>query len=117
MSMTSTSGTAVFPELSAEASTRPDRDARVLRASHWLVLSVWCGLVAGTLEVVTIVTRKSLVDLNHFYWISRHFVWLIPLTNMGVFLAIGAVLALLVLCCPRRGSEPAALLLCALTVL
>src|SRR5262249_51765182 len=51
------------------------------------------------------------------YWISRHFVWLIPLTNLGIFLAVGVVLALLVLCWPRLGSGPAARLLCALALL
>jgi arylsulfatase A-like enzyme len=115
--MTDTSQTAVFPEIRAEASPRMVRVPAGLRPYHWLVLSVWCGLVAGPIEVGTIVVRKSLVDLNQFYWISRHFVWLIPLTNLGVFLAVGVVLALLVLCWPRIGIGPAARLLCASALL
>ena len=63
-----------------------------LRAYHLLVLSLWCGLVAGPLEVGAIVLRKHLFDLNQFYWMSRHFVWLIPLTNLLIFLALGLVL-------------------------
>jgi len=54
-----------------------------------LLLSAWCGLVAGLLEVGTIVLRKQVFDPDHFYNMSRHFVWLIPLTNLGVFLALG----------------------------
>ena len=87
-----------------------------LRPHHWLVLSVWCGLVAGPIEVGTIVVRKSLVDLNQFYWMSHHFVWLIPLTNLGIFLIVGVVLMLLALCWPRLGIGPAARLLCALAL-
>ena len=36
-----------------------------------------------------IVLRKHTFDLNQFYWMSRHFVWLIPLTNLLIFLALG----------------------------
>ena len=93
--MTDTDQTAVFPEIGAPAATRAVHEPKVLRPRHWLVLSVWCGLVAGLMEVAAIVARKSFVDLNQFYWMSRHFVWLIPLTNVGIFLAVGVVLALL----------------------
>lgn len=115
--MTDTGQTVVFPENSAEASTRIVLGPQGLRPHHWLVLSVWCGLVAGPIEVGAIVVRKSLVDLNQFYWVSRHFVWLIPLTNLGIFLAVGVVLALLVVCRPRLGIGPPARLLCALALL
>jgi hypothetical protein len=84
---------------------------------HWLFLALWCGLVAGPLEVAAIVVRKRLVDLNQFYWMSRHFVWLIPLTNLLIFLACGLVLAVLALGWPRRGPWLAARLLGALTLL
>jgi arylsulfatase A-like enzyme len=115
--MTDTGQTVVFSENSAEASTRIVLGPQGLRPHHWLVLSVWCGLVAGPIEVGAIVVRKSLFDLNQFYWVSRHFVWLIPLTNLGIFLAVGVVLSLLVLCWPRLGIGPAARLLCTLTLL
>ena len=68
-----------------------------------LILSAWCGLVSGLLEVGTIVVRKHTFDPNHLYGMSRHFVWLIPLINLCVFLALGIVLKLLVLAWPRRG--------------
>jgi arylsulfatase A-like enzyme len=87
-----------------------------MRVHHFLVLSVWCGLVSGPLEVGTIVVRKHTVDLNHFYWMSRHFVWMIPLTNFLIFLVAGAGLVLLALCLPGRGSWLGTRWLCALTL-
>jgi arylsulfatase A-like enzyme len=88
-----------------------------MRPHHFLVLSVWCGLVCGPLEVGAIVVRKHTVDLNHFYWMSRHFVWLVPLTNLLIFLILGVLLALLALCWPVRGSWLGERLLCGLTLL
>jgi arylsulfatase A-like enzyme len=69
-----------------------------------LVLSAWCGLVSGLLEVGTIVVRKRTIDPNHLYQMSRHFVWLIPLANLCLFLSLGVVLQLLLLAWPRRVS-------------
>jgi arylsulfatase A-like enzyme len=83
---------------------------------HLLFLSLWCGLVAGPLEVGAMVLRKHAVDFNQFYWMSRHFVWLIPLSNLLMFLALGLA------CWPvavgsRRSRRLAARLFCALTLL
>ena len=47
--------------------------------------------------------RKHTFDLNQFYWMSRHFVWLIPLTNLLIFLSLGLGLAVLSHFWPRRG--------------
>jgi arylsulfatase A-like enzyme len=80
-------------------------------------LSLWCGLVAGPLEVGAIVLRKHTMDVIRFYWMSRHFVWLIPLTNLLIFLALGLALAPVTLVWPRRGGGLSARLLCALTLL
>jgi hypothetical protein len=65
-------------------------------------LSVWCGLVAGLLEVGTIVLRKTFFDANHLYGISRHFVWLIPVANLGIVLALGLLGWVASLASPRR---------------
>lgn len=54
-----------------------------------LVLSAWSGLVAGLLEVSTIVIRKEMFDANQLYGMSRHFIWLIAVTNRGAFLIMG----------------------------
>ena len=47
-----------------------------------LVIASWCGLVSGLLEVATLIVRKQAFDFNQLYWMSRHFVWLIPLINL-----------------------------------
>ena len=67
------------------------------------MLSAWCGLVSGLLEVGVTILRKRTFDFNHLYWMSRHFVWLIPLVNLAIFLVLGMVLSVLVLCWRRRG--------------
>src|ERR1700678_2630805 len=66
----------------------------------FLLLSIWCGLVSGLLEVGITVARKQTVDLNQLYWRSRHFIWLVPLTNFVIFLILGVALSLLVRWCP-----------------
>ena len=53
-----------------------------------VILSAWCGLLAGLLEVATMVVRKQVFDPDQFYRMSRHFVWLIPLSN-SVFSLLG----------------------------
>jgi arylsulfatase A-like enzyme len=82
-----------------------------------LVLSVWCGLVSGLLEVGTIIVRKRMFDPNHLYEMSRHFVWLIPLANLCIFLALGVILKLLLFAWPPRVNWLAPRLVCALTLL
>jgi arylsulfatase A-like enzyme len=82
-----------------------------------LLLSAWCGLVAGLLEVGTIVLRKRVFDSDHLYQMSRHFVWLIPLSNLGVFLALGLFGCGVILVWPRAGRWLFNRGLCALTLL
>ncbi len=82
-----------------------------------LIVSVWCGLVSGLLEVGTIVVRKRTFDPNQLYEMSRHFVWLIPLTNLCLFLALGVTLKLLARAWPRRVDWLAPRLLASLTLL
>jgi arylsulfatase A-like enzyme len=81
------------------------------------MLSAWCGLVSGLLEVGAIILRKQALDVNRLYWMSRHFVWLIPLINLLIFLILGLVLSVLVWRWEGRGHWLAIRLLCALTVL
>lgn len=57
--------------------------------------SVWAGLTAGTFEVLIVIVRKQFVDWNQLYWMTRHFVWLVPLTNLILFTALGLLLALI----------------------
>jgi arylsulfatase A-like enzyme len=83
--------------IGAPASNRP------LGIFSILVLSAWCGLIAGLLEVGTIVLRKHLVDPNRLSKMSRHFVWLIPVSNVGVFMTLGALACAIALLWPGRG--------------
>jgi len=95
--------TDVFEEAGTVASPSRDLAASRLGPLAFLILSAWCGLVSGLLEVAATVLRKQAFDLNHFYWMSRHFIWLVPLTNLVIFLLLGLVLSLLVVRRRRRG--------------
>ncbi len=68
-----------------------------------LLLSGWCGLVAGLLEVAAIVVRKQVFDTDRFLRMSRHFVWLVPVSNVAVFLTLGFLGCGIILVWPRRG--------------
>ncbi len=95
----------------------PDPAANRLGLVSLLCLSAWCGLVAGLFEVGTIVLRKQVFDPNQLYAMSRYFVWLIPVTNLCLFLALGCFGCIASLAWPRRGRWVVARLLCALTFL
>ena len=82
-----------------------------------LGLSAWCGVVSGLLEVGTIVLRKHTFDPSRLYGMSWHFRWVIPLTNLCLFLGLGVVLCAVTSVWPRRGSWLAVRLLCALLLL
>jgi arylsulfatase A-like enzyme len=82
-----------------------------------VALAAWCGLVSGLLEVGTIILRKNTYDFNHLYGMSRHFVWLVPLANLAIFLVAGMILSALGSCWRRRGGWVATRLLGALALL
>ncbi len=102
-----------------EVSSAPDSGLAPERVKPFpvLVASAWCGLVSGLLEVATVVVRKHTFDPNHLYEMTRHFVWLIPLTNICLFMAVGVVLKVLMLLRPRPFAWVAPRLLCAMTLL
>ncbi len=97
------SQTAVSDKLRTVGSLAPAPAVARLTFLWCLVVSAWCGLVAGLLEVGAIVLRKELFDADHLYKMSRHFIWLIPLSNLCVFLVLGLVGYVLVLVWPSRG--------------
>ncbi len=97
------SRTAVFKEAKTIGSSTADLGPNRLGFISLLLLSSWCGLAAGLLEVGTIVVRKQVFDSDHLYRISRHFVWVIPLTYFGVFLALGLLGCGVILVWPIRG--------------
>jgi arylsulfatase A-like enzyme len=56
-----------------------------------LLLAAWCGLAAGWLEVGTRVLLKHFT--GRMSMLTRQFVWLVPLSNLLLFLVAGLFLA------------------------
>ena len=55
----------------------------------------WCsrrgaGWPAGELEVAARVVNRALGSTHRLYMMTRHFVWLVPLIDLVLFLGIGA---------------------------
>ena len=69
-----------------------------------LILAAWSGLAAGLLEVGTRILCRWIYPTNRLYQVSRHFVWLAPLTYLVLFLAMGLVLAAITRLWPHRGG-------------
>ncbi len=109
------SGTVSVEDVAKAGSTATDPGAGALGLISVLVLTSWCGLVAGLLEVAAIVVRKSF-DPNRFSLMSRHFVWLIPVTNLLIFVMLGFVGWLAIWAWPHRGRWLLGRGLCALTI-
>jgi arylsulfatase A-like enzyme len=111
------SRTAVVTKAGTVGSSIPDLAINRLGILSLLLLSAWCGLVAGVLEAGTIVLRKQVFDPDHLYKMSRHFVWLIPLSNLCVFLTLGLLGCGVILVWPRHGRWLFTRVLCAIAVL
>jgi Sulfatase len=111
------SRTAGDNEAESDRSTPKDLMASRPRIISLLGLSAWCGLVAGLLEVGTIVLSKQVFDSDQLYRKSRHFVWMIPVTNLCIFLALGLGGCGIVLAWRRRGRWFFTRLLGAITLL
>jgi arylsulfatase A-like enzyme len=97
--------------------SRGDDDRQHLGAWEALILSLWCGLVAGLLEVAVILLRKAVFDYNQLYWMSRHFLWLIPVVTTAIFAVVGLAMSLAVTFFRERGAIVGTRLLAALTLL
>ena len=81
------------------------------------LLSVWCGLAAGWLEVATRVFCKKMGVAQPLYLMSRHFLWLGPFSNLLLFSGLGMGLAALTRVWPRFGGFVSPRLVCALALL
>ena len=93
---------AVENEAGTDRSTPQGFAAGQLRLFSMIFLSAWCGLTAGLLEVATIVVRKRAFDSDQLYRMSRHFVWMIPVANLSVFLGIGLLGCGMIVASPAR---------------
>ncbi len=95
----------------------PHPTSRRLGPLDVFILSLCCGLAAGLLEVAARVLPRSIDSSYRLHSVSRHFIWLVPLTNLLVFAAIGIVFALLSQRWPRPMRWLSPRLLCALALL
>jgi len=82
-----------------------------------LILSAWCGLAAGELEVGRWILYRAMSSAGCLYLMTRHFVWLIPLVDLLLFLGIGGVLAATTRLWPRRAGWLSPRVICALAIL
>jgi arylsulfatase A-like enzyme len=96
---------------------RPDRSPDRLGPIALLGLAAWCGTIAGLLEVVTVIVRKRFFDTNQLLGMSRHFIWLVPLTDLLILLLVGLIGSLAVILRPSGGRRAVVRTLCALTLL
>ena len=80
---------------------------------HPFVLSIWFGLVTGLLELGLVHVRNHLLGWSTLsaLQISRHFPWMIPVANLGLFLGWGLVVVLLGRVWGRIGGRPSLYLL------
>jgi arylsulfatase A-like enzyme len=110
------SPTAPFEQAATASSSTRDRAENPLKPWSWLLLLIWCGLVAGLLEVAVTVVRKQTFALDRVLPITRHFVWMVPLSDLAIFLALGVLLGPLAWW-GKRGRWVAGRLLCTFTLL
>jgi arylsulfatase A-like enzyme len=81
------------------------------------IVCAWSGLVAGLFEVAAIIVRKEAFDSNHIYGLSRHFIWLVPLSNLGIFISLGLLGCLATLAWPRQSLWLVHRFVCAIALL
>ncbi len=83
------------PTTSADPTPEPNPEERVLGPLGLLGLTFWCGLLGGFIEVVLLVAvPNSAGPLWDMFGKSRHYTWMIPVSNTALFL-IALVPALL----------------------
>jgi arylsulfatase A-like enzyme len=70
-------------------------------ANIWL-LATWCALVAAGGELAMRATQKLV--LHRYIYLSREIVWMTPLADVLLFLAVAALLSLIAFVVPRAGS-------------
>ena len=83
---------------------RTSGEVRRLAPVDLVVLAASCGLAAGELEVAARFLHRTVGSTHQFFLMTRHFVWLIPLFDLALFLAAGAMLALAARRWPRRAG-------------
>jgi arylsulfatase A-like enzyme len=76
------------------------------RLGPWevILLSAWCGAAGGLLEVAARVLCRMINPTNRLYMMTRHFVWLAPLSNLLLFSLAGTLLAMVAKRWPQSGA-------------
>jgi arylsulfatase A-like enzyme len=82
-----------------------------------ILFSVCCGLASGLLEVGARVVCPAIDPSQRLYLVSRHFLWLGPISSLVVFLIVGLVLAAAVKLSPRAAGWLSTRLICAFAIL
>jgi arylsulfatase A-like enzyme len=100
-----------------ERSSGTPESGRWLGPLDVLVFSAWCGLAGGELEVASRVLYKNLSSTNQLYGMTRHFVWVVPLVNLSLFLGMGLFWAVATELGPRRAGWLGPRLIGALAIL
>jgi arylsulfatase A-like enzyme len=69
-----------------------------------LLLAVWFGLAAGFVELTLLVVRVRIVEHGGSLR-SKHFYWMVPLSNLFLFVACGLVIGRAARVWPRRAPR------------
>ena len=97
--------------------TQDPRASSRLGSFDVFILSCWCGLAGGLLEVATRVVFRWIDPAKRLYGLSRHHVWLTPLSTLLFFGGAGAFLAVATRLSPRGGAWFSTRLICFWAVL
>ncbi len=78
---------------SGAANGNQGRQDFVPRLPEVLVLAAWWGLAAGLLELLLLVLRVQVFEKG-FFLRSPHFVWMIPVSDVLIYVSVGVVILL-----------------------
>ncbi len=120
MSVTSIPDRIILSPESGHPTKVRTRDCAVrhrIKAVDLFLLSAWCGLASGLLEVGARVICRAIDPTQRLYMVSRHFLWLGPLSSLLFFVGIGLVLSVAVKVSPRAAGWLSLRLICALAIL
>jgi arylsulfatase A-like enzyme len=82
-----------------------------------LILSAWCGLAGGLLEVWMRILCRAIDPTERMHMMSRHFVWLAPLSHLLLVSGVGLLLAIATALRPGRGGWLSARIIVTLAIL
>jgi arylsulfatase A-like enzyme len=105
------------PTLPSSGLKQPRAIRQTISGRDLFLLSAWCGLAAGLLEVGTRVLCRAIDPSERLYLTSHHFIWLSPLSNLAFFMLIGLILAAAIKVAPRATGWFGPRLTCACTIL